>query len=89
MFRDHLEPVWVYVDRNQIAISQLVNTLIGGEPHETLSSHTWRRMLRGGGWGWFLVAAILELYESEHCCKAYHRACTRARLMEIERIPPI
>ena len=82
-------PVILYADRNSIAISQLLNTLTGGEPHETLSSRTWRKMLHGGGWGWFFLAAVLEITEREHCMEAYRRAYNRAKLMEIERLPPI
>lgn len=94
-----LWPLLLYVDRNSIAISQLLNTLTGGEPHETLSSRTWRRLVhstrhtRHGtvpwrAYGWVYLAAILEFCERDHCMEAYRRAYNRARLMEIERLPP-
>lgn len=95
-----LWPVLLYVDRNSIAISQLLNTLTGGEPHETLSSRTWRKLVHSTettrfgtvpwwAFGWVILAAVLEFCETDHCMEAYRRAYWRAKIMEIEKLPPI
>lgn len=91
-------PVIRYFDRISISLSQLLNTFCGGEPHETLSSRTYRyletREVGDDGLfvdGWkvlpaLLLATFLELFEHEHCRKAYERAHYRSRHVRVPTV---
>lgn len=92
-----LWPVLLYVDRISIALSQLLNVVLGGEPHETLSSRAWRRLVVHYDPAhpylsvlrrplWWLLASVLEYIEEAHCQKAYQRAFNRSFLINIDRV---
>ncbi len=62
-----------------VAIDQLINTFIGGDADETLSSRAHRRRLRGkGGVAW--VIDHIFFWQEEHCKTAYESELERAQL---------
>lgn len=69
-----------------VALTQLLNTLFGGWPDESTSSHLWRLKLQGRALGVYGVAVVDALFAwqtAEHCRKAYE--AERARY----QFPPI
>jgi hypothetical protein len=54
-----------------IAIDQLINTLVGGEPDETLSSAAFRMHEQGKFWGWTMHLINGLFFDSAHCANAY------------------
>lgn len=62
-----------------VALDQLVNTLIGGYPDETLSSRAHRRRLRGKGDCAWVIDHIF-FWQDEHCKASYESELERAHL---------
>lgn len=63
-----------YILRVLIALDQLVNTLIGGDPDETLSSAAYRSEKNGHFWGrvWRpTVDFLFSPFQKDHCFNAY------------------
>jgi len=66
-----------------IALDQLANVLLAGEPDETLSSRAHRMRAKGQPvWGWTAGAIDLLFYciQREHCETAYMRELERRQL---------
>ena len=60
-----------YVRRLLIAVDQLLNTVLGGWPDETLSSRAWRWELDGvRSWPRAIIDALFFL-EVNHCRESY------------------
>lgn len=62
-----------YILRVLIAIDQLVNTLIGGNPDETLSSAAYRAEKEGRFWGFWrpVIDFLFRPFQKNHCFNAY------------------
>lgn len=57
-----------------IGFDQLITTLIGGDPDETLSSYAWRMEVQDKPWGRITRPGIdwlMSWYEPNHCRRAY------------------
>lgn len=65
-------PVLEYLFHLGIALDRLINTLIGGDYRETLSSRAHRTHRDGKPWGW-LKRAINALFwwQPDHCQAAW------------------
>ena len=62
-----------YIVNILISVDQLVNTLIGGDPDETISSRAGKQVRdnakkKGGGWYWLCRA--LHVIDKNHCIDA-------------------
>ncbi len=64
-----------YLIRNAIALDQMLNTITGGYPNETLSSRAWRKGdIEGGTW-WTLFRKFVDMLfimEADHCESTYN-----------------
>jgi len=60
-----------YVMNVLIAIDQLGNALIGGDPDETLSSRFGKAKRRGEWWA-RPICRFLSLFDKRHCMKSIH-----------------
>lgn len=58
---------WVF--RVLIALDQLANAMIGGDPDETISSRAAKGAARGVA-GWCLLCRLLHLVDRDHCIKS-------------------
>ncbi len=59
-----------YLMRVVIALDQLVNSILGGYPNETLSGRAWRKGIYQGLHGWILVQRFIDLIfflQPNHC----------------------
>lgn len=52
-----------------IALDQLANTLLAGDPDETLSSRMGKYVKRGRGWFPCQLCKLLSLFDENHCIK--------------------
>jgi hypothetical protein len=52
-----------------IALDQLLNALLYGDPDETLSSRAGKAMLRGDRWG-CVFCRVLDWIDRDHCRKS-------------------
>jgi hypothetical protein len=70
-----------------IALTQLLNTLLGGYPDESTSSRLWRLHLKGEPHGTVLAALVdvVFFWQDDHCRKAYEAERTRYHLPPILR----
>ena len=76
-----------YILNVLIAIDQLINTLIGGCPDETLSASAWRGEQQGKLFPCIFRPVIDFLFlpfERDHCSKAY-----RAERLGLQQAPDI
>ncbi len=55
-----------------IALDQLGNALLGGDPDETISSRLGKAQERGSGYGAWL-RKILDWIDKDHCAEAIER----------------
>jgi len=55
-----------------ISIDQLGNTLLGGDPDETISSRMGKRARKGDRLG-ICVCKVLDVFEKDHCEKSIER----------------
>ncbi len=63
-----------YALNSLIALDQLLNTLRGGSPDETLSAAAWRTEKAGRLGGQLFrpcIDLLFRLFEQDHCYKAY------------------
>lgn len=68
-----------YIGNLGTALSQSVNTILGGHPDESLSARAYR--LSGDSMLWAVVrtcANMLYWFESDHCSKSYWSDIERA-----------
>lgn len=65
-----------YFLRVLIAIDQLINTVLGGQPDETMSSALWRNKNRSWyHWlAWAFVDMIALLFGDKNHCQSSHEA---------------
>jgi hypothetical protein len=68
-----------------IAIDQLANTVIGGEPDETISARAYRLRARKG---WALAERVINAMfrDPDHCLHAYELEMRRRQLPREYRI---
>jgi hypothetical protein len=52
-----------------IALDQFVNTLLLGDPDETISSRAAKAMLEGKRWG-CVLCRLLDYVQKDHCLKS-------------------
>lgn len=52
-----------------IALDQLANTLLAGDPDETLSSRMGKYAVRGRGWIPCQICKLLSFFDDQHCEK--------------------
>jgi len=71
--------VSVYLLNIGIAIDQLVNSALGGEPDETLSARAHRMRVKGHPyWGWTAKAInALFFWQQDHCLLAHQAEIRR------------
>ena len=58
-----------YGKRVLLALSQLLNTLLGGDEDETLSSRAGKSRARGRRWA-CVLCRLLDALDRDHCRKA-------------------
>lgn len=64
-----------------IAFDQLINTLLGSEPDETLSAKSWRMRLVSKPWHIAqVVIDALFFWQEEHCKQSYFAEFERKHL---------
>lgn len=51
-----------------ISLDQFANTLIGGDPDETISSRAGKKAPHSKGW--FYMCRLLHLVDKNHCAKS-------------------
>jgi len=71
-----------YINKILIALDQVVNTLLLGEPDETLSSRAYRMEQKGQPyWGWTAKAInCIFFWQENHCRGSYAKEKARAHL---------
>ncbi|ALF01681.1 hypothetical protein CPT_Percy47 [Caulobacter phage Percy] len=52
-----------------IALDQLLNTLLAGNPDETLSSRAYKASLKGKAWG-CILCKLLDKIDKNHCAES-------------------
>lgn len=63
-----------------IAVDQLLNTLLGGWPDETLSSRAYRLALVGSPWPMRVIDVLALVFgDKDHCRESYESERTRAQ----------
>ena len=61
-----------YGKRTLIAVDQLINTLLGGWPDETLSSRAYRLAIEGTTWPMRCIDAVARLFgDVNHCERSF------------------
>lgn len=58
----------VYFWNLLIAVDQLINTLLGGFPDETISSRAAKAHRDGAAWG-CVLCKLLDAFDKDHCTK--------------------
>lgn len=53
-----------------IAVDQLINTILGGVPDETISSRMGKRVVKKNCKVCKVICRILDLFEKDHCIKS-------------------
>jgi hypothetical protein len=61
--------VMAYIWNVLIALDQLLNTLAGGDPDETISSRADKAMRAGKRWG-CVLCKLLSYVQKDHCQKS-------------------
>lgn len=61
-----------YVWNLLIALDQLLNTLLVGNPDETLSSRAYKASLKGKAWG-CILCKLLDKIDKNHCAESVER----------------
>lgn len=56
-----------------IGIDQLVNTILGGYPDETISSRIGKRVVKGDSWLCNSLSKLLNLVDKNHCIDAIEK----------------
>ena len=52
-----------------VALDQLANTILAGDPDETISSRAGKYVLRGRGWFPCQFCKLLAMFDQNHCEK--------------------
>ena len=52
-----------------VAVNQLVNTVLGGDPDETISSRSGKARAAGKRWG-CVLCRVLDFIDKKHCADA-------------------
>lgn len=65
-----------YALRILIAVDQLANTLLGGDPDETISDSLYRHKTEGAPFA-CVLCRFLDTFERDHCRKSYLRGVQR------------
>ncbi|WCD56178.1 hypothetical protein [Caulobacter phage KSC] len=58
-----------YIWNLLIALDQLLNTLLAGNPDETLSSRAHKASLKGKAWG-CILCKLLNFIDKNHCAES-------------------
>lgn len=66
----------LYILKILVSLDQLVNTIFGGSPDETLSSR-WGKGTRRGCKFCSFMCRILNIFEKDHCEKSIERDETK------------
>jgi hypothetical protein len=61
--------VKTYLKNIFLAVSQVLNVLLGGDPDETLSSRAGKARLNGRAWG-CILCKVLDRLDKNHCTNA-------------------
>jgi hypothetical protein len=71
-----------YLLYNAIAVDQLINTLLGGAPDETLSSRAYRTEQRNKYFGMFFrpLIDLVFWFDKNHCKNAYFAEINKLQL---------
>jgi len=56
-----------------ISIDQVINTILGGDPDETISSRMGKYAERGRGWFPKTICKLLHLIDNNHCQNSIER----------------
>lgn len=76
--------VKTYLLNVAIAADQFVNTVLGGQPDETMSSRAWRNSLKGYWYAKWSVKILDTVFgwlgDSNHCKTSYENERVRAHL---------
>lgn len=67
-----------YLLRVAIAADQMLNTLAGGDPDETVSDALYRHKTEGKRFA-CVLCRLFDLFEDDHCRKAWLRGIKRMR----------
>jgi hypothetical protein len=62
-----------YIWNVLISVDQLINTLLGGFPDETLSSRMGKRVIKKNCKMCKLICRFLDLFEKDHCYKSIEK----------------
>ena len=76
-----------YLRNVLVALDQLVNAVLNGQPDETLSSRAWRTEAKNQPyWSWTRKAIdVLFFFQPKHCERAYESEQLRAKLTPEQR----
>ena len=79
-----------YLVNNLLSIDQLANTLLWGEPDETISSRAWRCGVRADKpkKRWRVARAIIDRifwFDKDHCRRSYESEIERNHLVRSMR----
>lgn len=72
MVNKWLTNFWRYLWNLFIAVDQLVNTIFGGYPDETISSRMGKRARKGDKFA-IHFCSVLDVLEKDHCEKSIER----------------
>ena len=79
-----LKNFWKYLINILIAVDQLVNTLFGGMPDETISAECYRKSQEKGHYFYKILKFILDIclspIKQDHCEQAYLSEVYRKQL---------
>lgn len=53
-----------------ISIDQFFNTILGGDPDETMSSRMGKYVRRGRGWFPCTLCKLLNIFQKDHCIRS-------------------
>lgn len=62
-----------YLKNIIIALDQLANTFLAGDPDETISSRMGKYVYRRRGFIPCVICKLLDLFEKDHCLKSIER----------------
>lgn len=85
-----MNKVFAYFKNVLIALDQLLNTVCGGFPDETISAVCYRKSQEKGHYGFKLLKFILDItltpIKQDHCFESYYSEMKRSQLPEKYRI---
>ena len=78
---------FAYLKNVLIALDQLLNTICGGFPDETISAVCYRKSQEKGHYGFKLLKFILDVtlspIKQDHCFESYYSEMKRSQLPDI------